>query len=421
MSQGQKFLDDVIGRIDDAAKKLNLERSIHKTLRTPRRSLMVTFPVKMDNGEAEIFTGYRVQYNYVKGPSKGGIRYHPDVSLEEVTALAGLMALKCAVVDIPFGGAKGGVACDPKRMSMDELERLTRRYTYMILPLIGPEQDIPAPDINTDYQTMSWIMDTYSMLRGYTVPGVVTGKPLQLGGSKGRATATGRGLAYVAEEMLRHLNMGMNDTTVTVQGFGNVGMNVARFLHDDGCRIVGVTDMSGGIFNPRGIDVPNLVLHTERTKGIRGFAGGEVVTDMAEANRRLLSMRSDVMVPAALESQITESNASGVKAKIIVEGANGPVTRGGDGILQKRGVHVVPDILANSGGVIVSYFEWVQDIQAYLWSESEVNSRLKVLMTGAFGQVNDFAQERKVTLREAAYMLAVDKMAEITKLRGIFP
>ena len=421
MSQGQKFLDDVIGRIDDAAKKLNLERGIHKTLRTPRRSLMVTFPVKMDNGEVEIFTGYRVQYNYVKGPSKGGIRYHPDVSLEEVTALAGLMALKCAVVDIPFGGAKGGVACDPKRMSMDELERLTRRYTYMILPLIGPEQDIPAPDVNTDYQTMSWIMDTYSMLRGYTVPGVVTGKPLQLGGSRGRATATGRGLAYVAEEMLQHLNMDAKDTTVTVQGFGNVGMNVARFLHDDGCRIVGITDMSGGIFNPRGIDLPNLVLHAEKTKGIRGFAGGEIVTDMAEANRRLLSTGSDVMVPAALENQITESNASEVKAKIIVEGANGPVTRGGDDILQKKGVHVVPDILANSGGVIVSYFEWVQDIQAYLWSEGEVNSRLKVLMTAAFGQIHDFAEERKVTLREAAYMLAVDKMAEITKLRGIFP
>jgi glutamate dehydrogenase (NAD(P)+) len=421
MSEGQKFLDDVIGRIDDAAKKLNLERGIHKTLRTPRRSLMVTFPVKMDSGEVEIFTGYRVQYNYVKGPSKGGIRYHPDVSLEEVTALAGLMALKCAVVDIPFGGAKGGVACDPKKMSIDELERMTRRYTYMILPLIGPEQDIPAPDVNTNYQTMSWIMDTYSMLRGYTVPGVVTGKPLQLGGSKGRATATGRGLAYVAEEMLHRLNMTTKDTSVSVQGFGNVGMNVAKFLHDDGCKIVGVADMSGGIFNPRGIDLPNLVLHAEKTKEIRGFAGGEIVTDTAEANRRLLSMESDVMIPAALENQITESNASQVRAKVVVEGANGPVTRGGDDILQKKGVHVVPDILANSGGVIVSYFEWVQDIQAYLWSESEVNSRLKGLMTGAFGQIYDFAEERKVTLREAAYMLAVEKMAEITKLRGIFP
>jgi glutamate dehydrogenase (NAD(P)+) len=291
----------------------------------------------------------------------------------------------------------------------------------MILPLIGPEQDIPAPDVNTDYQTMSWIMDTYSMLRGYTVPGVVTGKPLQLGGSKGRATATGRGLAYVAEEMLQRLNMATKDTTVSVQGFGNVGMNVAKFLYDDGCRIVGVTDMSGGIFNPRGIDVPNLVLHAKKTKEIRGFAGGEIVTDTAEANRRLLSMESDVMIPAALENQITESNASQVRAKIVVEGANGPVTRGGDDILQKKGVHVVPDILANSGGVIVSYFEWVQDIQAYLWSEGEVNSRLKGLMKGAFGQVHDFAEERKVTLREAAYMLAVDKMAEITKLRGIFP
>jgi len=421
MSEGQKFLDDVIGRIDDAAKKLNLDHSIHKTLRTPRRSLMVTFPVKMDNGDVEIFTGYRVQYNYVKGPSKGGIRYHPDVSLEEVTALAGLMALKCAVVDIPFGGAKGGVACDPKRMSVDELERLTRRYTYMILPLIGPEQDIPAPDVNTDYQTMSWIMDTYSMLRGYTVPGVVTGKPLQLGGSKGRGAATGRGLAYIAEEMLQHLGMSTQDATVSVQGFGNVGMNVAKFLHNDGCRIVGVTDMTGGIYNPRGIDIPSLILHSEKTKGIRGFAGGEIVTDMAEANRRLLSMGCDVMIPAALENQITELNASEVKAKIIIEGANGPITRGGDGILLKRGVHIVPDILANSGGVIVSYFEWVQDIQAYLWSEEEVNSRLRGLMRGAFDQIWDFADKRKVTLREAAYMLAVDKMAEITRLRGIFP
>jgi glutamate dehydrogenase (NAD(P)+) len=421
MSQGQKFLDDVIGRIDDAADKLSLDSSVHKTLRTPRRSLIVTFPVKMDSGEVEIFTGYRVQYNYVKGPSKGGIRYHPDVSLEEVTALAGLMALKCAVVDIPFGGAKGGVACDPEMMSTDELEHLTRRYTYMILPLIGPEQDIPAPDVNTDYQTMSWIMDTYSMLRGYTVPGVVTGKPLQLGGSKGRATATGRGLAYVTEEMLRRLGRNIKDTTVCVQGFGNVGMNAAKFLHIDGCKIVGLTDMTGGIFNPRGIDVPSLAVHAEKNRGIRGFSGGESVSEMAEANRRLLSMECDVMIPAALESQITKSNASDVKAKIIVEGANGPVTREGDEILNKNRVRVVPDILANSGGVVVSYFEWVQDVQAYLWSEGEVNSRLKDLMIAAFGQVWDSAEKHKVTLREAAYMLAVEKMAEITKLRGIFP
>ena len=421
MSEGQKFLDDVIGRIDDAAGKLNLDNSIHKTLRTPRRSLMVTFPVKMDNGEVEIFTGYRVQYNYVKGPSKGGIRYHPDVSLEEVTALAGLMALKCAVVDIPFGGAKGGVACDPKKMSLDELERLTRRYTYMILPVIGPEQDIPAPDVNTNYQTMSWIMDTYSMLRGYTVPGVVTGKPLQLGGSRGRPAATGRGLAYVTEEILQHLGKSVKDTTVCVQGFGNVGMNVAKFLHMDGCRIVGVTDMTGGIFDRKGIDIPSLTFHSEKTGGIRGFSGREIVTNMNEANRRLLSTESDVLIPAALENQITESNARDVRAKIIVEGANGPVTRGADEILREKEVCVVPDILANSGGVIVSYFEWVQDVQAYLWSEEEVNSRLKDLMKAAFGQVWDSALKHKVTLREAAYMLAVEKMAEITKLRGIFP
>lgn len=421
MSQGQEFLDDVIGRIDAAAKKLNLDRSIHKTLRTPRRSLIVTFPVKMDNDEVEVFTGYRVQYNYVRGPSKGGIRYHPDVTLEEVTALAGLMALKCAVVDVPFGGAKGGVACEPKKMSMGEVERLTRRYTYMILPLVGPEQDIPAPDVNTNDQTMSWIMDTYSMLRGYTVPGVVTGKPLQLGGSKGRLTATGRGLAYVTEDMLRSLGIDVGEATVCVQGFGNVGLNVAKFLHEDGCRIIGVTDAGGGIFDQKGIDIPALALHAKKNKGIRGFLGGDFVSDRQEANRRLLSMKTDVLIPAALENQITDSNAPDVKAGVIVEGANGPTTRRGDEILAKRGIHVVPDILANAGGVIVSYFEWVQDIQAYLWSEQEVNVRLKTLMSGAFRQVRDFAEKHHVTLREAAYMLAVDKMAQVTELRGIFP
>jgi glutamate dehydrogenase (NAD(P)+) len=421
LSQGQEFLDDVIGRIDAAAKKLNLDRSIHKTLRTPRRSLIVTFPVKMDNGEAEVFTGYRVQYNYVRGPSKGGIRYHPDVTLEEVTALAGLMALKCAVVDVPFGGAKGGVACEPKKMSIGELERLTRRYTYMILPLVGPEQDIPAPDVNTNDQTMSWIMDTYSMLRGYTVPGVVTGKPLQLGGSKGRLTGTGRGLAYVTEDTLRSLGIDVSGTTICVQGFGNVGLNVAKFLHEDGCRIIGVTDATGGIFDPKGIDIPSLALHAKKNNGIRGFLGGDLVPDCQEANRRLLSMKTDVLIPAALENQITDANASDVKAKVIVEGANGPTTRGGDEILIKRGIQVVPDILANAGGVIVSYFEWVQDIQALLWSEEEVNVRLKGLMSGAFDQVRDFAEKRQVTLREAAYMLAVDKMAQVTELRGIFP
>jgi len=421
MSHGQKFLDDVIGRIDAAAEKLDLDRNIHKTLRTPRRSLIVTFPVKMDDGEVEVFTGYRVQFNYVKGPSKGGIRYHPDVTLEEVTALAGLMALKCAVVDVPFGGAKGGVACDPKKMSMDEVERMTRRYTYMILPLVGPEQDIPAPDVNTDYQTMSWIMDTYSMLRGYTVPGVVTGKPLQLGGSRGRHTATGRGLAYVTEEMLRKLDMDITGTTVCVQGFGNVGMNVAKFLHEDGCRIIGVTDMTGGVFNAQGIDIQRLALHAEKKGGVHGFPEGDFVSDYSEANRRLLSTACDVLIPAALENQIDASNASDVKAKMIVEGANGPVTREADEILAKRNAYVVPDILANSGGVIVSYFEWVQDIQAYLWSEGEVNARLKSLVTGAFNQVQEFADKRQVNLRDSAYMLAVDKMAEITRLRGIFP
>jgi glutamate dehydrogenase (NAD(P)+) len=417
----QRFLEDVIGRIDAAAKELKLDPSIHRTLRTPRRSLTVTFPVKMDNGEVEIFTGYRVQFNYTKGPSKGGIRYHPDTNLEEVTALAALMALKCAVVDIPFGGAKGGVRCDPKKLSIGELERLTRRYTYMILPFIGPEQDIPAPDVNTDYQTMAWIMDTYSMLRGYTVPGVVTGKPIQLGGSKGRPSATGRGLTYIVEEALKTLDMDVEGASICIQGFGNVGSNVARFLHEDGCKIIGVTDTSGGIFNPQGIDIPSLILHAEKNKSIRGFHEGEFISDRDEGNRRLLSMKTDVLIPAALENQITASNAADVKAKLIVEGANGPVTREADEILNKKGVYVVPDILANSGGVTVSYFEWVQDTQAYFWSEQEVNVRLKDLLTHAFSEVRDFAERRKVTLREAAYMLAVDRMAEVTRLRGIFP
>jgi len=410
-----------MNRMDEAAKKLKIDWETYKTLRSPRTSLAVTFPIRMDNGSVEIFTGYRVLYNYVRGPSKGGVRYHPEVNLEEITALAAIMTLKCAVAEVPFGGAKGGVACDPSKMSINELERLTRRYTYMIMPLLGPDKDIPAPDVNTNQQTMAWMMDTYSMLAGYTVPGVVTGKPFQLGGSKGRGYATGRGVAFVTSEMLQRLNMPLKGATVAIQGFGNVGSNTARFLHQEGCKIVGVTDTSGGLLNEGGLDIPALLKYVEDEKKISGFKDGEFITDYRRANERLLKSDVDILIPAALENQITEENASDVRAKVIVEGANGPITGTADKILSKKGTTVVPDIIANSGGVIVSYFEWVQDVQAYLWTEDQVNQRLKELITSAFTGVWDAAQEHKTDMRQAAYMEAVGKVVEVTRLRGIFP
>jgi glutamate dehydrogenase (NAD(P)+) len=407
--------------MDEAATRLKLDWEIYKTLRNPRTSLTVTFPIRMDNGSVEIFTGYRVLFNYARGPSKGGIRFHPDVRIDEVTALAALMMLKCAVAGVPFGGAKGAVTCDPTKMSMNELERLTRRYTYMILPLLGPEKDIPAPDVNTNDQTMAWMMDTYSMLAGYTVPGVVTGKPFELGGSKGRSYATGRGVAYITSEILQHLSIPLKGATVVVQGFGKVGLNTARFLHQDGCKIVGVTDLSGGIFNEDGLDVPSLIQHANNENHISGFDGGEFITDYRKANEKLIRSDVDVLIPAALENQITEENAPGINAKVIVEGANGPITNSADMILSKKGKTVVPDIIANAGGVIVSYFEWVQDVQAYLWTEDQVNQRLKEVITEAFLKVWNIAEKQGTDMRHAAYMEAVRKIVEVTRLRGIFP
>lgn len=421
MSQDSDLLVDVLSRMDEAANKLKVDWEIYKTLKNPRTSLTTTFPIKMDDGSVEIFTGYRVLYNYARGPSKGGIRFHPDVRIAEITALAALMMLKCAVVGVPFGGAKGGVACDPTKMSVDELERLTRRYTYMILPLLGPEKDIPAPDVNTNEQTMAWMMDTYSMLAGYTVPGVVTGKPFELGGSKGRGYATGRGVAYVTSEILQHLNISLKGATVAVQGFGKVGSNTARFLHQEGCKIIGATDLSGGIFNENGIDVPSLIKHASNETYISGFDGGEFVADYRKANEKLIRSNVDVLIPAALENQITEENASQIDAKVIVEGANGPITNAADMILSKNGKTVVPDIVANAGGVIVSYFEWVQDVQAYLWTEDQVNQRLKEVITEAFSKVWNIAEEYGTDMRHAAYMKAVRKIVEVTRLRGIFP
>jgi len=407
--------------MDEAAHRLKLDWHIYKTLRSPRRALTATFPIRMDDGSVEIFTGYRVLYNYVRGPTKGGIRYHPNVTLDEVIALAAIMMLKCAVAGVPFGGAKGGVECDPSKMSINELERLTRRYTYEILPLLGPDKDIPAPDVNTNQQTMAWMMDTYSMLSGYTVPGVVTGKPFQLGGSKGRNYATGRGVAFVTEKILEHLNMALEGVTVAIQGFGNVGSNTARFLHQEGCKIVGVTDLSGGIFNEDGLNIPALIEHVREQKKISGFEDGDFVDDHRIANEALLRSNVDVLVPAALENQITEKNAAEVGAKVIVEGANGPTTSAADEILIKKGKTIVPDIVANAGGVIVSYFEWVQDVQAYLWSEEQVNERLKEVITEAFSTVWRMAQEHRTDMRRAAYMEAVGKVVDVTRVRGIFP
>jgi glutamate dehydrogenase (NAD(P)+) len=407
--------------MDEAANKLKVDWEIYKTLKNPRTSLTTTFPIKMDDGSVEIFTGYRVLYNYARGPSKGGIRFHPDVRIDEVTALAALMMLKCAVAGVPFGGAKGGVACDPTKMSVDELERLTRRYTYMILPLLGPEKDIPAPDVNTNDQTMAWMMDTYSMLAGYTVPGVVTGKPFELGGSKGRGYATGRGVAYVTSEILQRLNISLKGSTVAVQGFGKVGLNTARFLYQEGCKVVGVSDLSGGIFNESGIDIPSLIKHANNESYISGFDGGEFVADYKKANEKLLRSKVDVLVPAALENQITEENAPEINAKVIVEGANGPITNAADMILLKNGKTVVPDIVANAGGVIVSYFEWVQDVQAYLWTEDQVNQRLKEVITEAFSKVWNITEKYGTDMRHASYIEAVRKIVEVTRLRGIFP
>lgn len=421
MSQGSNLLHDVLSRMDEAANKLKLDWEIYKTLKSPRTSLTTTFPIRMDNGSVEIFTGYRVLYNYARGPSKGGIRFHPDIHIDEITALAALMMLKCAVAGVPFGGAKGGVLCDPSKMSTNELERLTRRYTYMILPLLGPEKDIPAPDVNTNDQTMAWMMDTYSMLAGYTVPSVVTGKPFELGGSKGRSYATGRGVAFVTSEILNRLNISLKGSTVAVQGFGKVGSNTARFLHQEGCKITGVTDLSGGVFDENGLNIPTLIKHTNSEKHISGFNEGDFIADYRKANERLIGSKVDILIPAAFENQITEKNAATVGAKVIIEGANGPITDSADKILDKKEKIVVPDIVANAGGVIVSYFEWVQDVQAYLWTEDQVNQRLKEVITEAFSRVWNIAEQYKIDMRHAAYIEAVRRVVEVTKLRGIFP
>jgi glutamate dehydrogenase (NAD(P)+) len=403
-------------QLDQAARIMNLDPNVHEVLRSPKRTLEVAIPIRLDDDTVKVFTGYRVHHNTSRGPSKGGIRYHPGVNLDEVKALAMWMTWKCAVVGIPYGGAKGGVVVDPKKLSLQELERLTRRYASEILPLIGPERDIPAPDMGTDEQVMAWIMDTYSMNQGYSVPGVVTGKPLSVGGSAGRRASTARGVMYVTVSTLKHLGMPVDEARVAVQGFGKVGQPVVQFLHDQGCIIVGAGDVGGAVYNPRGLSPVGLIAAHQESGTVAGYDGGEQIT-----NEELLTLECDVVVPAALEGVITEDNAEQIDARIVVEAANGPTTTDADEILHDRGIQVVPDILANAGGVAVSYFEWVQDIQAYFWTEDEVNARLRRVMEDAYVDVLDLAEDRKVTMRQAATILGVSRVAEAHTTRGLFP
>ena len=410
-------------QLDVVAARINLDPGIHAKLSHCKRALIVSIPIQMDDKSVQVFEGYRVQHNLERGPAKGGIRYHPDVTLDEVKALAMWMTWKCAVVGIPYGGAKGGVVCDPTKMSLSEIERLTRRFTSEISIIIGPEKDIPAPDVNTNPQIMSWMMDTYSMNVGYSAPGVVTGKPIDIGGSEGRLTATGRGAMIVIREALKHLRMDPKKCTVAVQGFGNVGSATAQFLREIGCKIVGISDHHGGLFNKKGIDVPKLIQHVHKhpEKNIKGFAGAEFIASAEKANEELFAMDLDILAPCALENQITAANARRIRAKIIAEGANGPTTPEADKILHEMGVFVLPDILANAGGVTVSYFEWVQDIQSHFWELDDINNELARIMTKSFAEVLAMSKKEKCDMRLAAYILAVRRVARAVELRGIFP
>jgi glutamate dehydrogenase (NAD(P)+) len=415
MAEHGAIFGAMLREFDGAARILNLEPGIWRILTHPKRQIIVSCPVQMDNGDIEVFTGYRVQYNITLGPAKGGIRYHPDVTLDEVTALAAWMTWKCAVAHIPFGGGKGGIVCDPTRMSRRELEALTRRYVAEIIDAIGPEKDVPAPDVNTNDQVMAWIMDTYSMHVGHTATAVVTGKPIEMGGSLGRREATGRGVMIATRQAAKHLGLDINGATVAIQGFGNVGSVSAERLAAIGARIVAVTDWKGGVHNERGLDIANLVAHVQQHKTVAGFAGGAPL-----ANEDLWALDVDVLIPAALENQITVENAPQIRAKIVSEGANGPTTPEAHRHLHERGVFVIPDILANAGGVTTSYFEWVQDRYGYFWEESEVNERLEKKMCEAFDDVLQTSLRYKVDMRTAAYIVAISRVGTVTRMRGMY-
>jgi glutamate dehydrogenase (NAD(P)+) len=415
MEAGGSIFNAMLQEFDGAARLLGLDPGIWKILTHPKRQITVSCPVQMDNGEIEVFTGYRVQYNITLGPAKGGIRYHPDVTLDEVTALAAWMTWKCAVAQVPFGGGKGGVVCDPTRMSRRELEALTRRYVAEIVDAIGPEKDVPAPDVNTNDQIMAWVMDTYSMHVGHTATAVVTGKPIEMGGSLGRREATGRGVMIVTREAAKHLGFDINGATVAVQGFGNVGSVSAELLSRLGAKIVAVTDWKGGVYNPAGLDIRGMLGYTQQHRTIDGFSGGEPIE-----NEQLFALDVDVLVPAALENQITMENAPEIRAKVVAEGANGPTTPEAHRHLHERGVFVIPDILANAGGVTTSYFEWVQDRHGYFWTEDEVNHRLEIKMCEAFKAVLQTALKYRTDMRTAAYIVAISRVATVTKMRGMY-
>jgi len=415
METAGSIFNAMLQEFDGAARILGLDPGIWKVLTHPKRQITVSCPVQMDNGEIEVFTGYRVQYNITLGPAKGGIRYHPNVTLDEVTALAAWMTWKCAVAHIPFGGGKGGIIVDPNRLSRRELEALTRRYVAEIVDAIGPEKDVPAPDVNTNDQTMAWIMDTYSMHVGHTSTAVVTGKPVEMGGSMGRREATGRGVMIVTREAAKHLGLDITKATVAVQGFGNVGSVSADLIARLGAKIVAVTDWKGGVYNAKGLDIPKMLEYAQQHRTIDGFPGGEKLD-----GGRIFGLDVDILVPAALENQITMENAPAIKAKIVAEGANGPTTPDAHKHLYERGIFVIPDILANSGGVTTSYFEWVQDRHGYFWTEQEVNQRLEHKMMEAFGDVLGMSLRYKTDLRTAAYIVAINRVATVTKLRGMY-
>lgn len=408
--------ENMLAVLDEAASRLGLKEADYITLRYPEREMIVSIPVRMDNGEMKVFEGYRVQHNSARGPYKGGIRFHQNSDLDEVKALAAWMSFKCAIVNIPYGGAKGGIKVDPSKLSRDELIRLTRRYTTRILPIIGPDQDIPAPDVNTNGEVMGWIMDTYSMFKGHSVPGVVTGKPIEIGGSIGRTEATGRGVTIITRQCLEHLGMSYENSAYAIQGMGNVGGTAAQILYDKGCKIVAVSDYSGGVYNENGLDIPAIRTYlSDKTKALIDYVSDDV---KHISNDEVITCCCDVLIPAALENQITGENAAGVQAKVIIEAANGPTTVEADKILEEKGIVVVPDILANAGGVVVSYFEWVQNIQSMAWDLDEVNRTLKKIMNKAYDEVDAMSRDDKVTMRMGAYMVAINRICTAGKMRG---
>ncbi len=406
---------DGIAYFNEAADLLELDAGMRRILTHPSRQIIFSIPFQRDSGEFEVYTGYRVQYNFARGPAKGGIRYHPGVTLDEVTALAFWMTWKCAVVDLPFGGGKGGVTCDPSTLSANELERITRRYAAELVEVVGPDKDVPAPDVNTTPQVMAWFMDTYSMHVRQNIPGVVTGKPLEIGGSRGRVEATGRGVTICALDEMNEMRMVPEQARIVIQGFGNVGLHAAKLFAERGCKVVGISDVTGAYYNDRGIDVFSAIEHAQKNRNLEGFKGGDKIS-----NAELLTTACDVLVPAALEKVFTHENASKVKAKLIVEGANGPTTPEADHIFKQNGIVVIPDIMANAGGVTVSYFEWAQDRMGYFWKESEVNERLEDVLLSNLHELRTIKNARNASFRTAAYALAIDRVVKALKLRGIY-